>query len=189
MTLNVDTPNGPFMLARNCNGCTLCCKVMIAEEPINKPANQWCVHCDAHKGCAIHETRPPVCRNFHCVWLIDGALGEEWQPERCHMVLSLDLGGRRINAHTDQDHPDAWRTEPYYTQLKQMAAFSLPRGGQVVAYLGREVFVMLPDGHAELGELGPDDYIFIEDLGEGRYTARKVDEEGAEALRRVGKVK
>jgi hypothetical protein len=186
MGLTVDTPNGPFTLARSCDGCTLCCKVMEVTAPFDKPMHQWCVHCVPGTGCGIHETRPSVCRDFHCVWLMDGSLGEEWQPERCHMVLWLDLDGRRFNANVDEDHPDSWRAEHYYAYLKSLAALSLPRGGQVVVYVGRQVFVMLPDGHADLGVVGSGEYIFIENLGAGRWNSRKVDETEARELRAAG---
>lgn len=187
MGMIVETPNGPFTLARSCDGCTLCCKVMKVDAPIDKPMNEWCRHCVRGTGCGIHETRPPVCRNFHCMWLIDGRLGPEWQPERCHMVLWLDLDGRRFNANVDEDHPDAWSAEPYYDWFKNLAAMSLPRGGQVVVYVGEDVHVMLPDGHASLGPLKPDEYIFIENLGGGRWSARKVDEAEAGQLRETGR--
>jgi hypothetical protein len=179
--LTVETPNGPFMLSRGCDGCTLCCKVLRADS-LNKPAGTWCVHCVRGVGCGIHATRPEECRGFHCVWLMDASLGEEWQPERAHIVLSLDLEGRRLNATADPDYPDAWRSEPYYSQLKNFAAMALPRNGQVVAYLNGAVTVFLPDRHVDLGMLGEDEYIFIEHLPDGGWTARKVNEEEAATL-------
>jgi len=188
MSLTVDTPNGPFTLARNCDGCTLCCKVMQVDAPIDKPMNQWCVHCIPGTGCGIHATRPPVCRSFHCVWLMDAGFGEEWRPELCHMVLWLDLEGRRLNINVDEDFPEAWLAEPYRSQLKALAAAALPRQGQVVVYVGSDVFVILPGQHVALGPLAPDEYIFIEHLPDGRWDARKVDEIEAQALRAAGKV-
>jgi len=187
MSLTVDTPNGPFTLARHCDGCTLCCKVMRVDEPLHKPMNVWCRHCVQGQGCGIHETRPQVCRNFHCMWLMDASFGPEWQPERCHMVLWLDLDGRRLNANVDEDHPGAWLQEPYHSQLKALASFALDRNGQVVVFVGPDTFVILPDRHVALGPLGPDEYIFIERLGKGGFDARKVDEAGAEELRRAGR--
>lgn len=184
----VDTPNGPFTLARGCDGCTLCCRVLSAGEPLNKPMGVLCQHCVVGTGCGIHETRPPVCRDYHCGWLIDASLGPEWRPELAHIIITYDLDGRRLNAHADPLHPDAWRQEPYYSQLKQWAAMALPRGGQVVAYLEKDVSVFLPDRHVELGVLGAEDFIFIENLGEGRWNARKVGLAEATALRQEGKV-
>jgi len=185
--MTVQTPNGPFTLARSCDGCTLCCKVL-AAPPLNKPMGQWCTHCVQGEGCGIHATRPEVCSGFHCYWLINGELGEEWRPDLCHMVLSLDLDGRRLNANADPDYPEAWLGEPYYSQLRAWARFALPRNGQVVAYGGDRVFVILPDRHVELGRLEPDDYIFIEHLAGDRWDAHKVNEEEAAALRQAGRV-
>ncbi|MBV9694619.1 MAG: YkgJ family cysteine cluster protein, partial [Alphaproteobacteria bacterium] len=176
MSLTVDTPNGPFTLARECGGCTLCCKVMRVDEPLHKPLNVWCGHCVLGKGCGIHESRPPVCRNFHCVWLMDASLGPEWHPERSHMVLWLDLDGRRLNVNVDESHPDAWRGEPYYSQLKRLASMALYRDGQVVVFVGASTFVILPNRHVPLGDLAADEYIFIERLADGGWDARKVDE-------------
>jgi hypothetical protein len=188
MTITVDTPRGPFTLARTCDGCTLCCKVMRVDEPLNKPMNQWCVHCVQGKGCGIHETRPPVCRNFHCVWLTDANFGPEWHPQLSHMVLWLDLEGRRLNANVDEDHPDAWLAEPYYSQFKTLASMALYRGGQIVVYVGEATFVILPNRHVALGPLRSDEYIFIEAQAEGGWDARKVDETEAAALRAAGRV-
>ena len=104
------------------------------------------------------------------------------------MVLSLDLDGRRLNANADPDYPDAWRCEPYYSQFKAWAHLALARNGQVVAYGGGEVFVILPDRHVELGTLEVEDYIFIEHLPGGRWDAHKVNKEEAAALRRSGRI-
>jgi hypothetical protein len=186
MGLIVDTPNGPFELARDCDGCTLCCKVMQVDAPIDKPLNQWCAHCSPWKGCGIHKTRPQICRSFHCVWLMDGSLTEEWRPERSRMVLWLDLEGRRFNVNVDEDYPYVWREEPYYAYLKNTAAYSLPRGGQVVVYVGRNVFVILPDRHVELGKMDANEYIFLESSPAGVWNARKVNQTEAESLRAAG---
>lgn len=182
----VMTANGPFTLARGCDGCTLCCKVLEAE-PIGKPANVWCVHCVKTKGCAIHETRPPVCREYHCGWLIDASLGEEWRPETAHLIISYRDEGRSMTVHADEDYPDAWMREPYYTQIKRWAALSLAHGGRVLGYVGNQGFAILPDRHIALGTLAPQDYVFIERLPDGGWDARKVSAEEAAALRRDGR--
>ncbi len=178
----VMTPRGPFRLARSCDGCTLCCKVL-AAEPLGKPMNQWCVHCVPGAGCAIHTTRPPVCRNYQCGWLIDAALGEEWRPQTAHIIITYDLDGRRLNANADEDFPDAWQREPYYSQLKAWAASAMPRGGQVMAYVGHHAFAILPDRHVDIGILAAEDFVFFEALADGSWNVRKVDAAEAEVLR------
>ena len=183
----VMTPNGPFTLARGCDGCTLCCKVMEAE-PIGKKADTWCVHCVKTKGCGVHETREPVCRDYHCGWLIDGSLGEEWHPERAHLIISYRDEGRSMTVHADADYPDAWMREPFYSQFRRWAEMSLAAGGRILGYVGPQVFAILPDRHVPLGALAPDDYVFIEHLPNGRWDARKVGHEEAAALEASGAV-
>lgn len=185
--LTVDTPNGTFTLARQCDGCTLCCRVLEATT-LDKPMGVLCRHCVVGKGCGIHETRGDECRNYHCGWLIDGSLGPEWHPETSHIVITYDLDGRRLNAHADPLYPDAWLNEPYYTQLKNWAAMALPRNGQVVAYVEKDASVFLPDRHVELGVMGAEDYIFIEHLANGEWDARKVGAGEAEALKAAGRI-
>jgi hypothetical protein len=174
----VQTPRGPFALARSCDGCTLCCRVLEAVT-LEKPMGVLCAQCDVGKGCRIHETRPEECRNYHCGWLIDGSLGDEWRPETAHIIITYDLEGRRLNANADPDFPDAWRAEPYYSQLKSWAAMALPRNGQVVAYVGRRTFAILPDRHVDLGVMGNDDYIHFRRLDDGAWDARKASAEDA----------
>ncbi len=182
----VQTPRGPITLARGCGGCTLCCRVLEAAT-LGKPMGVLCQHCVVGTGCGVHATRVDECRNYHCGWLLDGTLGEEWRPETAHLIITYDLDGRRLNVNADPDYPDAWRQEPYYSQLKSWAAAALERNSQVVAYVGRHTFVMLPDRHVDLGIFTDDDYIFIERLADGSWDARKVNEQQAEELRRSGK--
>jgi len=181
------TSRGSVAPARSCDGCTLCCRVLEAVT-LDKPMGVLCKHCVVGVGCGVHATRVDECRNYHCGWLLDAALGEEWRPETAHIVISYDLEGRRLNANADPNYPDAWRQEPYYSQLKNWAATALANNRQVVAYVGRHTFVILPDRHVDLGVITEDDYIFIEHLEDGSWDARKVNEEQAEELRRAGRV-
>jgi hypothetical protein len=183
--LTVPTSHGPVTLVRGCDGCTLCCRVLEATS-LDKPMGVLCRHCVVGQGCGIHATRVAECRDYHCAWLLNDTLGEEWRPETAHIILSYDLDGHRLNANADPDFPDAWRQEPYYSQLKEWAAIALASNRQIVAYVGRHTFVILPDRHVDLGVFTADDYIFIEHLPDGTWDARKVNEEEAEHLRRSG---
>jgi hypothetical protein len=176
----VDTPRGPFTLARSCDGCTLCCRVMEATT-LGKPMGVMCGHCTVGSGCGIHEVRPAECRNYHCGWLIDASLGEEWRPELAHIIITYDLDGRRLNANADPDYPDAWRCEPYHSQLRRWATDALSRNGHVMAHVGHHSFVILPDRDIDLGILGRDDFVFIERVGEG-WDARRLSSDEAAAM-------
>jgi hypothetical protein len=103
---------------RVCGSCSLCCKLLRIEE-LDKPAGRWCSHCTVGRdGCKIYDTRPGSCRSFHCTWLIDPKLRAEWRPSTAKMVLQYDHPARRLAVHVDPEFPSAWRSEPYYRQLK-----------------------------------------------------------------------
>jgi hypothetical protein len=82
-----------------------------------------------------------------------------WKPSHSKLVLVSELGGSRIAAHVDPQRPDAWRREPYYSQLKRWAAAVVPHRGQVVACIGQRTFMIFPDRDVDLGIVGDDDRI------------------------------
>jgi hypothetical protein len=51
--------NVAIVAGRSCAGCTMCCK-LLSVEPLNKPRQQWCSHCDIGVGCEIYVTCPLV---------------------------------------------------------------------------------------------------------------------------------
>jgi hypothetical protein len=143
---------------RSCGTCTLCCKVMHIVE-LESPAGQWCKHCAPGKGCKIHETRPPVCRQFFCMWMYWKHAGPHWKPEKSKMVLSLELDGQRIAAHVDPSFPGAWRRSPYYEDLKRWSAVALQRRQQVSVWIDRRAIVILPDRDVDLGVVAEDELV------------------------------
>ncbi|HEY2070909.1 MAG TPA: hypothetical protein VGG48_15245 [Rhizomicrobium sp.] len=179
----VQTPNGPFTLARNCDGCTLCCRVLEATT-LDKPMGVLCDKCIVGTGCGIHETRPEECRHYHCGWLIDAGLGPEWQPEFAHIIITYDLNGMRLNANADPLYPDAWRKEPYYSLLKHWASIALARNGQVWGHVGHHSYAFLPQGEVDMGVMGDDDYAYFEAVPDG-WTVRKVSGAEAETIMKV----
>jgi hypothetical protein len=75
------------MTARQCGGCTLCCKLVPVRE-LGKPGGARCDHQRHRKGCAIYSGRPPSCRTWSCKWLIDGeALRDLRRPDRVGYVI------------------------------------------------------------------------------------------------------
>jgi hypothetical protein len=143
---------------RACGTCTLCCKVFDVPS-LGKPAGQWCRHCAPGRGCGIHETRPEHCRSFHCLWMTAPWLGPEWKPERSKMVLTVDPATRYLLVQVDPGSAAAWKREPYYGQLKQWAAASLPEKRHVVVFVNKSATVVLPDRDVALGILEPGDRI------------------------------
>jgi len=147
------TQASPRQTVRDCDGCTLCCKV-IGVKALEKPMGVWCQHCAPKGGCAIYAERPDECRNFDCGYLLEPSLGPEWKPSESKIVLLTELEGRRIVAHVDTQRPDAWKREPFYSTLKMWAKDNAAAGGQVVVSVGSRRIAILPDRDIELPNAG-----------------------------------
>lgn len=132
--MNIQAPTVP---GRSCGTCTLCCRLPDIDA-LDKPANDWCTHCTAARGCAIYDRRPQVCRDFLCLWMIDDTLGEDWEPARCNMMIYRQ--GTQVTVLVDPDHPMAWRQEPYRSALTTWAQEAEGEGGYIIVFVGDDVF-------------------------------------------------
>ena len=130
-------PSPTIAPGRSCGTCTLCCRLPDIDL-FEKPANVWCRHCIAGKGCSIYADRPSVCRDFLCLWMTDEALDEAWAPSRSHMMIYRQ--GPQITVLVDPDHPDIWRREPYRAQLHRWARRAELAGGYVIVFWRDDVF-------------------------------------------------
>lgn len=148
----------PPATGRSCAGCTLCCKLPAIPE-IAKPAQTWCADCAIGQGCKIYQTRPSTCRKFECVYLTSPHLGEHWKPAVCHMVIAHTATVNRIVIHVDDDHPTAWKLDPYYGDIRRMAAALYPQSGQVLVLVSGQAVAVLPDRHKVLGSYSDDKII------------------------------
>ena len=81
---------------RSCSGCDLCCTVLRVDE-LHKLGGVPCVHLRSGAvgavvgeswGCAIHQRRPAICRDYRCLWL-RGGLGADDRPDRLGAVLDV----------------------------------------------------------------------------------------------------
>jgi hypothetical protein len=110
-----------MMTERRCGACSLCCKLPYVRE-FNKPIDTWCPHArPGHGGCSIYADRPHICRTFACGWLTSDDLGDEWFPARCKMYIAKLNSPRDVLVTVDPGFPNAWRREPYYSQLREWA--------------------------------------------------------------------
>lgn len=155
---------------RSCGSCTLCCKVFAVPE-VESPRSVLCKHCIPNKGCSIHSSRPPICREFFCNWLLIDTLGPEWQPERSKIVLqsvAVAGGHQGLSVHADPDFPNNWRQPPYYPQIKAWAAKAQQNTKQigpiyfVIAEVHHRKYLILPDHDVDLGDFEDRDEIQIE---------------------------
>ncbi|MFO1183942.1 MAG: hypothetical protein U1E56_04065 [Bauldia sp.] len=152
---------------RRCGTCTLCCKVMTVED-LKKPAGQWCPHCVKGRGCAIYSDRPGDCRTFHCGYLLWPALGEHWLPARSKLVVRFKPDGMEIVVHVDPGVPNAWRAEPYHSELRILAGRAEGTVYTVFVQIGRRVIAVFPDRDVDLGVVAEDERVEIrEEVGPG----------------------
>lgn len=145
---------------KDCGTCTLCCKLFPVPE-LDKPSGKWCRHIVQGRGCGIHETRPPVCRAFHCQWLYNPDLGPEWKPETAKFVLSIFPKSNTLAVTVDPGFPHNWMKEPFLTQFRRWSETALEQGDCVVVFQGTRATAILPDRNVALGELGEGDALVL----------------------------
>lgn len=123
---------------RHCGDCGLCCKLLAVEE-LHKPARQWCPAFKAGRGCSIHGRHPVECRSFHCLWRLQAALGDAWQPSRARFVLYFTGDGDRLVIDVDPGFPAAWQARPYADTIRSWADDGRGRGLRVTVKVGAEI--------------------------------------------------
>jgi hypothetical protein len=144
---------------RECGDCTLCCKVM-AIEALAKPASAWCRHCKPGRGCLIYASRPAECRSFNCLWLADDRFGQHWKPNKSKLVLTTSQDG--IEIRCDPGFPDAWRREPFRSEIAKLALSGETHDVTVVVIVAEQIVLVTPDREFDLGVVRPDQRIVRE---------------------------
>jgi hypothetical protein len=141
---------------RACGTCTLCCKVFQIDA-IEKPAGRWCEHCTPGRGCGIYDARPEQCRDFFCLWMTEATMPAEWKPERSKMVVTIFPENGFIYVQVDPGSPQAWRREPYHSQLRRWAADNLSKGVHVLVFVNDVATLIMPNQDLPLGPMKPTD--------------------------------
>jgi hypothetical protein len=149
--------------AKSCGSCSLCCKLFDVdwlEKP--KPAGQWCHHCKPGRGCAIWQNLPQKCADYHCVWRLDPALGQEWKPERARFILTHAHQDAPLAVILEPSAPDAHRREPYASALRETARQHLEgRGSTIVVFCGKRRSLIFPDHEIDIPDGLPLDEVRI----------------------------
>jgi hypothetical protein len=160
---------------RTCGDCTLCCKVMAIEQ-LAKAISSWCPHCRPGRGCLIYANRPAECRTFSCLWLVNDQLDRYWKPSKSKLVLTTSEDG--IEVRCDPGFPDAWRKEPFRSEIRQWAISGETHDVTVVVMVGQRMTLITPDRDFDLGIVGPDERIVRELEGNQvvNVTVAKVDD-------------
>ena len=80
-------------------------------DELQKPAGLDCAHQRADGGCGIHETRPPICRAYHCLWL-QGGLEDDERPDRTGGIVDLEAVGAGVQLSIREIRPGAFDASP-----------------------------------------------------------------------------
>lgn len=153
---------------RQCGDCSLCCKVLGIPE-LEKPKDLWCANFATGTGCRIYLDRPPSCRDFVCRWLTDAAMGPEWKPSVCKMVI--DSRPNLFVVHVDPAVSRPWIAQPYIGVLRRLSAQGLARNIVVMVIERRRTIVILPDREVDLGVIAPQARIAMERVNTPRGPA------------------
>ncbi|MBV9549451.1 MAG: hypothetical protein JO256_07240 [Alphaproteobacteria bacterium] len=137
---------------------------------LEKPRGTWCEHALPGRGCAIYDQRPDTCRAFSCLWLLNSALGEEWKPEKCKLVIVPDDLTKATRVYVDASSPDAWKREPYFSSLLDFMQKGLLEGRLLFINVGNKNSLLLPDVNAgwrleDLGKLQEGDEVRLKRAG------------------------
>jgi hypothetical protein len=146
-----------------CRDCTLCCKVM-AIEKFAKPAGSWCPHCKQGHGCLIYAERAAECRSFSCLWLIDDRFDQHWKPNKSKLVLTTSPDG--IEIRCDPGFPDAWRKQPFRSDIHALAVAGASVDITVLVIVGEKMTLVTADREFDLGVVGPEERIVREIEGD-----------------------
>jgi hypothetical protein len=89
-------------------------------------------------------------------------------------VITVDRDGNGLTFQCEPGFPQAWRKEPYYTQIKNMVAIAAKHGGMISVHSGHNLIVVLPGGEIPLGQADDKDEIIREYLGDQLVGVRLV---------------
>ncbi len=141
---------------RSCGECSLCCRVLRVDA-LRKLGGVACVHQDrAGAGCAIHPTRPAICRRYRCAWL-GGSLTEADRPDRLGAVLDVVSTGTAVQLEIHEAEPGVFDASARLQAIAEVWRASMPvrvRDAGDVLDADRPYRVLMPGGdeHRVRGE-------------------------------------
>jgi hypothetical protein len=121
----------------------------MAIEQLAKPVGRWCLHRNPSRGCLVYANRPAECRSFSCMWLVNELLDERWKPNRSKLVLTTSDDG--IEVRCDPGFPDAWRKEPFGTEIRERALSGEAHDVTVVVIIGQKMILVTSEQEFDFG--------------------------------------
>ena len=92
------------------------------------------------------------------------ALSEHWLPVRSKLVVAFKPDGNEIVIHVDPGVPNAWRAEPFYSDIHSLAGLAARTGYTIFVQVGRRMIAVFPDHEVDLGVVAEDERILITDV-------------------------
>ncbi|MFO1134718.1 MAG: hypothetical protein U1E30_06015 [Rhodoblastus sp.] len=127
---------------KSCGSCTMCCTALEIDF-FNKPMGVVCKHCIKGGGCDAYATRPQVCRDFECDWMMERDLPPTLRPDKVGTILMEDPDNEDYQAVCEPTKPMAWRHPLVFKHLVAQAK----AGRTVIAKSGLKAWRIYPDGH------------------------------------------
>jgi hypothetical protein len=78
--------------------------------------------------------------------------------------MFLRMEGNLIALHVDPSEPAAWRREPFFQQLKEMARKGLEKKQQLAVYVKNRVIVIFPNKEVDVGTMNPGDELVVREI-------------------------
>ena len=98
-------------------------------------------------------------------------LDARWKPSKAKFLLTTSEDG--IELRCDPGFPDAWRKEPYYSEIREWAVAGERDDMTVVIISGRRLILVTGSREFDLGIVGPDERI-VRELDDGRVVNARV---------------
>ncbi len=89
--------------------------------------------------------------------MTEATMPAEWKPERSKMVVTIFPENGFICVQVDPGSPQAWRREPYHSQLRRWAADNLSKGVHVLVFVNDVATLIMPNQDLPLGPMKPTD--------------------------------
>lgn len=70
----------------NCDGCTMCCKLLNISW-MDSPQGELCKECDEGKGCKIYDTAPKKCLEYSCAYNQIKKASTDLRPDNCNVIF------------------------------------------------------------------------------------------------------
>ena len=85
---------GDLVPGRTCGGCSVCCEFFAIDTvELQKAQDVLCPHCIRPAGCGVYDSRPTICREWHCGWRQLSTLDWRWRPDRSGVLVeALNVG-------------------------------------------------------------------------------------------------